>query len=77
GLDDGVGERAVASSEWRTAPLMGMAQTPGRRYLHDGRAPTLDLAIRGHGGEADSARSRYLALGEADRDALIEFVGSL
>ena len=51
-LDDGVGEPGVASAEWRTAPLIGMTPTPGRRYLHDGRAPTLDLAIRAHGGEA-------------------------
>jgi CxxC motif-containing protein (DUF1111 family) len=76
-LDDGVGERGVASAEWRTAPLIGMAETNGRRYLHDARAPTLDLAILAHGGEAESSRSRYLALSDADREALLEFVGSL
>jgi CxxC motif-containing protein (DUF1111 family) len=77
GLDDGVGAPGVASFEWRTAPLIGMAEGNGRRYLHDGRAATLDAAIRAHGGEAESARARYLALSESERRALVEFVGAL
>ena len=76
-LDDGVGELGVASAEWRTAPLIGMAQTAGRRYLHDGRAPTLDIAIRAHGGEAAKARANYVALSESERRELVEFVGRL
>jgi CxxC motif-containing protein (DUF1111 family) len=76
-LDDGVGERGASSSEWRTTPLMGMAATEGRRYLHDGRAATLDAAIRQHGGEAAKARDRYLALDDADRRALVEFIKRL
>jgi CxxC motif-containing protein (DUF1111 family) len=76
-LDDGVGERGAVSAEWRTAPLIGMAETDGRRYLHDGRAPTIDLAIRAHGGEAEASRALYVALGEAERDALLDFVGGL
>jgi CxxC motif-containing protein (DUF1111 family) len=75
-LDDGVGEPGVASSEWRTAPLAGMT-AEGRRYLHDGRAPTLDAAIRAHGGEAANSVTRYLALSDSDRQALIDFVGAL
>jgi CxxC motif-containing protein (DUF1111 family) len=76
-LDDGVGERGAVSSEWRTAPLIGMAETDGRRYLHDGRAPTIDLAIRAHGGEAEAARAHYVGLGETERNALLDFVGGL
>ena len=76
-LDDGVGERGAVSSEWRTAPLIGMAETDGRRYLHDGRAPTIDLAIRSHGGEAEAARAHYVELGERERNALLDFVGGL
>ena len=76
-LDDGVGAPGVASAEWRTAPLIAMSGGAGRRYLHDGRAPTLDAAIRAHGGEADAARARYLALSDAERQALVDFVGSL
>lgn len=76
-LNDGVGEPGVASSEWRTAPLIAMRPSQGRRYLHDGRATNLDLAIRAHGGEADAARSRYLALSDDGRQALVAFVESL
>ena len=54
-LDDGVGAPGVASAEWRTSPLIAMSAGTGRRYLHDGRAPTLDAAIRAHGGEAENA----------------------
>jgi CxxC motif-containing protein (DUF1111 family) len=76
-LDDGVGSPGVASAEWRTAPLIAMEQSPGRRYLHDGRASTLDGAIREHGGEAAKSRANYLALSAAERQALTDFVGSL
>ncbi len=76
-FDDGVGAPGVAPAEWRTAPLMAMSGGAGRRYLHDGRAPTLDAAIRAHGGEADAARTHYISLSDADRQALLAFVGSL
>jgi CxxC motif-containing protein (DUF1111 family) len=76
-LDDGVGAPRVASYEWRTAPLIGMSGGAGRRYLHDGRAPDLDAAIRAHGGEAEGARNHYLALSDHERQALVDFVGSL
>jgi CxxC motif-containing protein (DUF1111 family) len=77
GLDDGVGEPGVASAEWRTAPLIAMAAGSGRRYLHDGRAASIDAAIRAHGGEAAAARAAYVALDDNERRALIEFVESL
>ena len=51
--------------------------TPHASYLHDGRARTLDEAIRWHGGEADAAREAYEALPEADREALLRFLRSL
>lgn len=76
-LDDGVGEADAASAEWRTAPLVAVSVGEGRRYLHDGRAPTIDAAIRAHGGEAEAARARYDALSEAERSALVAFVESL
>jgi len=76
-LDDGVGEPGVASAEWRTAPLIGMAPISGRRYLHDGRAATIDAAIRAHGGEASAALSRYLSLSDEEQQALAAYVESL
>jgi CxxC motif-containing protein (DUF1111 family) len=79
GLDDGVGAPGVKSSEWRTAPLAGLSWSQGstRRYLHDGRAATLDAAIRAHGGEAQGALSGYLSLRPEDREKLIAFLETL
>jgi CxxC motif-containing protein (DUF1111 family) len=79
GLDDGVGEPGVASSEWRTAPLASLTFRKGddRRFLHDGRAGTIDEAIRAHGGEAITAKTRYEALAAADRAALIAYLETL
>ena len=44
--------------------------------MHDGRARSVDEAIRLHGGEATAARDAYLALPAADKTALIDFVES-
>ena len=41
---------AADATEWRTPPLWGVASSAP--YFHDGRAQTLDHAIRRHGGEA-------------------------
>jgi CxxC motif-containing protein (DUF1111 family) len=62
-------------SEFRTEPLMGLRFRD--RFLHDGRAQTLTQAIRLHGGEGSSARDRFVALRERDRDALIRFLRTL
>jgi CxxC motif-containing protein (DUF1111 family) len=74
-LADGIEQGEATGSEFRTAPLWGAAHSAP--YLHDGRAPTLEDAITAHGGEADAARDRFLALPEADRAALIAFLQSL
>jgi len=77
-LDDGMGEPGVAPAEWRTAPLIGMAGRDGsRRYLHDGQAATIDEAIRAHGGEAATARTRYEKLSAAERAALLAYLETL
>jgi CxxC motif-containing protein (DUF1111 family) len=47
------------------------------RFLHDGRATSIDEAIRLHGGEAASSRDSYDALTDDERSALLEFLGSL
>jgi CxxC motif-containing protein (DUF1111 family) len=62
-------------SEFRTEPLMGLHLM--RRFLHDGRAATIDEAILLHAGEAKDARERYRALPEADRAALAKFLAGL
>jgi CxxC motif-containing protein (DUF1111 family) len=75
-LDDGAGEPGSGSAEWRTAPLVAL-HGKGRRYLHDGRAGTLDAAIRAHGGEAAAAQAAYLSLPDAERDALLAYLETL
>lgn len=78
GLDDGVGEPGVAAAEWRTAPLVDLGRRDGsRRYLHDGRAATIEQAIAAHAGEAAAARARFAALSSADRAALLQFLEGL
>jgi len=50
---------------------------PLHGYLHDGRARTIDEAIRWHGGEGEASKQAYEALNNSDRNALIRFVESL
>jgi CxxC motif-containing protein (DUF1111 family) len=66
-LADGLGPGEAESYEFRTQPLWGVSSTGP--YLHDGRASTLDEAIRWHGGEAQRARARdaYLRMSEQEQ----------
>jgi CxxC motif-containing protein (DUF1111 family) len=81
-LDDIASARARAQSsgtsaatEWRTPPLWGVADSAP--YLHDGRARTLDEAVRLHGGEAAKIAVRYSKLDYGDRQELLAFLHSL
>jgi CxxC motif-containing protein (DUF1111 family) len=81
-LADGRPDGDASGSEWRTAPLWGtrlVAEFLGGKafFLHDGRATTIDGAIRLHGGEAQAAAEAYSGLGSAEQQALLAFVGSL
>lgn len=58
-----------------TTPLWGVASTPP--YGHDGRSLTLEDAIVRHGGEALAARDAFTQLGEAERQGVLEFLGTL
>jgi CxxC motif-containing protein (DUF1111 family) len=60
---------------WRTPPLWGVAVSAP--YLHDGRAPTIEGAIRAHDGEGTKSREAYLALDPEEQAALLAFLGSL
>jgi CxxC motif-containing protein (DUF1111 family) len=46
-------------------------------YLHDGRAATLDDAVRQHEGEAAEAVKKYLELPITEQQLLISFLESL
>lgn len=65
----------IPANVFLTRSLWGLAETAP--YLHDGRAPTVHDAIVLHGGEAEAARSAYLALDEARQGELRVFLTSL
>src|SRR5260221_8860836 len=73
-LGDGVAQASAGPREMRTAPLWGLrASGP---YLHDGRAATVDEAIRGHDGEAAGSRERYTRRGATHRQQFLVFLNS-
>jgi CxxC motif-containing protein (DUF1111 family) len=74
-LGDGIAQPPATGKEMRTAPLWGLRLRD--RLLHDGRASTVDLAIRTHDGEARVVKNRYIALPAAQRNALLEFLKTL
>ena len=78
-LADGRSEYKASGSEWRTAPLWGLAlhekinkKTP--RLLHDGRARDFQEAILWHGGEAAKSKELYKNLKKEERKKLLEFL---
>jgi CxxC motif-containing protein (DUF1111 family) len=81
GLADHRPEGEASGTEWRTPPLWGIGLTTtvsaDARYLHDGRAETLEEAILWHGGEAQAARDAFAGMSKAQRDDLITFLESL
>lgn len=74
-LADDVVMGLASGSEFRTQPLWGVVAVGP--YLHDGRADTLDEAIRLHGGEAEASRAAYEALDDAGRGQILAFLASL
>ncbi|MGQ0650604.1 MAG: di-heme oxidoredictase family protein [Gemmatimonadaceae bacterium] len=80
-LADNRPDGEATGREWRTPPLWGLRLI--RQFLngdafllHDGRARTVDEAIRLHGGEAANSRDAFLRLTPAQRAALLAFVES-
>jgi CxxC motif-containing protein (DUF1111 family) len=57
-------------------PFQSQVCEPHASYLHDGRARSLDEAIRWHGGEGAGARDAYQALTEDSKLALLAFLAS-
>jgi CxxC motif-containing protein (DUF1111 family) len=79
GLDDGVAEPGVRSSEWRTAPLAGLGAhlAANGTLLHDGRAASIAEAIAAHGGGAAPARDAFAAAPASERAALESYLKGL
>lgn len=82
GLADNRPDGDATGREWRTAPLWGLRLVPdflgGQAfYMHDGQSTTLHDAIVRHGGESAASRDAYMALDQADQEALVAFLESL
>ncbi len=80
-LADGRPDFKASGSEWRTPPLWGvglsMQVNASNSFLHDGRARNLVEAIVWHGGEAKSAKDKFVAFTAKQRDDLIYFLSSI
>lgn len=81
-LADGRVEFKATKSEWRTAPLWGIAlhekiNKKKPNLLHDGRARTFQEAILWHGGEAQASKEAYMNLPKEKREKLLKFLEEL
>lgn len=80
-LADNRPDGQATGREWRTTPLWGLrlmrSFLNGQALLmHDGRARSVEEAIRLHGGEALVSRNLFTSLTPAQRAALLDFVES-
>jgi CxxC motif-containing protein (DUF1111 family) len=74
-LGDEIEQGKAAGDEMRTAPLWGLRFRS--TFLHDARATTHSAAIEAHDGAAKEAADAFRHLNAADRQALLDFLGSL
>ncbi|MCC7371676.1 MAG: hypothetical protein IT306_24880 [Chloroflexi bacterium] len=71
-LNDGIVQGQAGGRDWRTTPLWGLRER--ERFLHDGRARSIEAAIGAHRGEAALASDRYTKLSREDRAMLLHFL---
>lgn len=79
-LNDGAKESDAEANEWRTPPLWGLGLIEGdgkSRFLHDGRALTIEQAILWHGGEAEQSKEIFSQLTNNQKAQLLEFLRSI
>jgi mono/diheme cytochrome c family protein len=74
-MDDRVVQGQATGKDWRTSPLWGLSSR--ERFLHDGRATSIESAIRAHGGEGEEAVKAFRQLEWQERAALFAFLLSL
>jgi CxxC motif-containing protein (DUF1111 family) len=74
-LGDGIAQGAANTNQMLTAPLWGLRENAP--YLHDGRALTVDAAIRDHAGDALPAATRYINLSTNQQQQVVQFLNSL
>jgi CxxC motif-containing protein (DUF1111 family) len=79
-LADTLPQGQAGAQQWRTAPLWGLGLlqsiNPNVRYLHDGRARTVEEAILWHGGQGAASRDRFKALSADNRQKVMDMVMS-
>lgn len=78
GMSDGLIQGIANGRYWRSTPLWGLRFR--ERFIHDGRASTLEAAIQAHGepdSEARKVTEAYNALPAGEREALKAFLRSL
>jgi CxxC motif-containing protein (DUF1111 family) len=80
-LADNFPQGVASGQEWRTAPLWGVGLlqsiNANTRYLHDGRARSIEEAVLWHGGQGQKSRDRFKAMSADERQQLLDFVKSL
>lgn len=74
-LGDGIVQGEARGTEIRTAPLWGVSRQP--RWLHDGRAVSMEQAIDQHLGQAQASRDQWQRLSATDRANLVAFLRSI
>lgn len=74
-LGDGIAQGPADVRDMKTAPLWGLSASAP--YLHDGRAGTVDEAIKAHDGEGKASKERYLRLSDRDVKQLLEYLDSI
>ncbi|MFN8016403.1 MAG: di-heme oxidoredictase family protein [Acidimicrobiia bacterium] len=69
------------ADEFRTAPLWGLGKiekvNKSLNLLHDGRAKTIDEAIKFHGGEASKTKDAYIKLSSREKALILKYLNSL
>jgi CxxC motif-containing protein (DUF1111 family) len=66
---------AATPAEWRTPPLWGVADS--KPYMHDGRANSLEEAIRLHTGQGTASATRFSKLAPYEQQQVIAFLNTL
>jgi CxxC motif-containing protein (DUF1111 family) len=74
-LADHIEQGLASGSEFRTMPLWRVSDRP--HFLHNGSATTLTDAIRAHGGQGAAAAGAFEQLTDADKVALLAFLGCI
>jgi CxxC motif-containing protein (DUF1111 family) len=75
GTGDGIVQGNAGGSDFRTAPLWGLAESAP--FLHDGSAFTVTDAIRRHRNQGADASRAFDALSLQEQSALLEFLDSI